>query len=171
MKIIFLDLDGVLNTWQYSSYLVNSGIEEFDENGSLFDPEAIKNLQYIIDSTHAHIVISSTWRFDGFQTMSKIWNDRKMPGEIIGTTPHLTMAYFENVDTNEAWQKHPIGSRGMEIDEWLRLNTNQKLEPLTYAILDDEDDFLLHQAEHVVLTDPMEGITREVADKVINILK
>ena len=61
MKIIFLDLDGVLNTWQYSSYLVNSGIEEFDENGSLFDPEAIKNLQYIIDSTHAHIVISSTW--------------------------------------------------------------------------------------------------------------
>ena len=36
MKIIFLDLDGVLNTWQYSSYLVNSGIEEFG-----FDTDSI----------------------------------------------------------------------------------------------------------------------------------
>ena len=29
---------------------------------------------------------------------------------------------------------------------------------------------LLHQMEHIVLTDPMKGITKEVADKVISIL-
>lgn len=170
-RYLFLDLDGVLNTWQYSNYLLKNGLSEFDENGSLFDPETIKNLQLIIDSTHALIVLSSTWRFDGYQAMKKMWSERNLPGEIIGITPHLTTAKFEDVDTSEFWQKHPIGSRGIEIDEWLRLNTNQKLEPFTYAILDDEDDFLLHQIEHVVLTDPMKGITKEVANKVIAILK
>ena len=82
----------------------------------------------------------------------------------------MTIAHFEDVYTNEVWQKHPIGSRGMEIDEWLRLNTNSKLEPYTYAIIDDEDDFLSHQLEHVVFTDPMKGITKEVANKIISIL-
>lgn len=170
MKILFLDIDGVLNTWRYSKYLKENDIAEFDENGAIFDPIAVEHLQYIIDSTHAYIVLSSTWRFDGFQTMGKLWDDRLLPGKLIGTTPHLSIAYFENVDTNEVWQKHPVGCRGMEIDEWLRLNTNHMLESYTYAIVDDEDDFLLHQSKHVVLTDPMKGITKEIAKKVIAIL-
>lgn len=170
MKYLFLDLDGVLNTWQYSNHLIKNGLTEFDENGSLFDPVAVDILRYIIDYTHANIVLSSTWRFDGFQAMSKLWSDRNLPGKLIGSTPHLTIANFENVDTNEVWQKHPMGSRGMEIDEWLRLNTNPKLEAFTYAIIDDEDDFLLHQLQHVVLTEPIKGITKDVADKVISIL-
>lgn len=65
-------------------------------------------------------------------------------------------------------EKNPIGSRGMEIDEWLRLNTNNRLEPYTYVIVDDEDNFLLHQAKHVVLTDPNLGITEDIANKIIN---
>ena len=31
MKILFLDLDGVLNTWQYSKLLIKNGLSEFDE--------------------------------------------------------------------------------------------------------------------------------------------
>lgn len=31
MKILFLDLDGVLNTWQYSNLLIKNGLSEFDE--------------------------------------------------------------------------------------------------------------------------------------------
>lgn len=169
-KFLFLDIDGVLNTWQYANHLFMNGISEFDENGSLFDPETIKNLEYIIDSTHANIVLSSTWRFDGFQAMQNLWNERNLPGELIGITPHLTTANFEDVDSCELWQKHPTGSRGIEIDEWLRLNTNKMLETYTYAILDDEEDFLFHQSNHVILTDPMRGITKGIANKVISIL-
>lgn len=169
-KYLFLDVDGVLNTWQYSNHLIKYGLSEFDENGSLFDPVAVDNLQYIIDSTHANIVLSSTWRFYGFKAMLKMWSDRNLPGKLIGCTPHLTIAHFENIDTKEVWQKHPVGSRGIEIDEWLRQNTNLTLEPYTYAIIDDEDDFLLHQLQHVVLTDPIKGITKEIADKIISIL-
>ena len=169
-KYLFLDIDGVLNTWRYNKQLKKSGVTVYDDNGFLFDPEAVSNLHYIIESTNAYIVISSTWRFDGLQAMSKLWNDRNLPGKLIGITPHLTIAQIENLDTNEVYQKHPSGSRGMEIDEWLRLNTNKMLEPYTYAIIDDEDDFLLHQAEHITFANPEIGITREAADKVIGIL-
>ena len=62
---------------------------------------------------------------------------------------------------------HSIGSRGMEINEWLHRNTKGAN---AYAILDDENDFLLYQASHVVLTNPYDGLTKEVADKVIGIL-
>jgi len=169
-KFIFLDIDGVLNTRQYGNRLMREGLAEFDENGSLFDPKAVDNLRYIIEATDASIVISSSWRFDGMQTMNKLWNDRRLPGKLIGITPHLSTAQFENLETNELYQKHPSGTRGIEIEEWLQLNTNKMLEPYTYAAIDDEDDFLMHQAGHIALTNSETGITREVANRVISIL-
>ena len=169
-KFLFLDIDGVLNTWRYNRQLLSAGVTGFDDNGFLFDPEAVENLRYIMESTNACIVISSTWRFDGLQAMNKLWDDRRLPGKLIGITPHLTIAQIVNLETNEVYQKHPSGSRGIEIDEWLRLNTNKMIEPYTYAIIDDEDDFLLHQAEQITFTNPEIGITREVADRVIEIL-
>lgn len=167
---LFLDIDGVLNTGQYSKYLTEHNLTDFDENGTILDPNAVEKLRYIIESTHADIIISSTWRYDGFNKMQKLWDDRNLPGKLVGITPHIVTTYFEEIDSNEKWQKRPIGSKGMEIDEWLRLNTNEMLEPYTYAILDDEDDFLLHQAKHVVLTDSYYGITENIANKVIKIL-
>jgi hypothetical protein len=55
----------------------------------------------------------------------------------------------------------------MEIEEWL--NSNATL-PYKYAILDDEDEYLEAHSDHLVLTDPMTGITKGVADKVLNLL-
>jgi len=89
---------------------------------------------------------------------------------VIGITPQLTSVQFNNIDTNNTWTIRPVGSRGIEIDEWLRANTNEKLVPYTYAILDNENDFLLHQAKHVVLTDPWQGLTIRNAHKIISIL-
>ena len=177
-RYLFLDLDGVLNTGQYSNFIEEHGLIEFDENGAVFDPNAIENLQYIVEATHADIVLTSTWRYDGFQKMRKLWKDRSLPGDLIGITPQLLCVrmadiYLNELDAVNTWQLRPAGSRGIEINEWLKNNNNipsEWLNTYTYAILDDEDDFLLHQANHVVLTDPMQGITKEVADKVISIL-
>ena len=158
--------------------MASSSKIEFDENGSVFDPNAIENLRYIIEATQANIVLTSTWRYDGFQKMHKLWKDRRLPGDLIGITPQLLCVRMADIYSNEldvvnTWQIRPIGSRGIEINEWIKRNNNipsEWLNTYTYAILDDEDDFLLHQANHVILTDPMKGITREVADKVISIL-
>ena len=47
MNYLFLDIDGVLNTGQYSNYLVDNGLCETDADGYLFDLEAVKNLSVV----------------------------------------------------------------------------------------------------------------------------
>ena len=160
MNYLFLDIDGVLNTGQYSNYLVENGLYETDADGYLFDPEAVKNLQYIIEETDAKIIITSTWRLDG--DMQALWNNRDLAGDVIGVTP--TIQKEKAIGKIKIWYGH----RGMEIEEWLSSNATA---PYKYAILDDEDNYLPSQSDHLVLTDPMTGITKDVADKVISLLE
>lgn len=159
MNYLFLDIDGVLNTGRYSNYLEENGLSETDADGYLFDTEAVKNLQYIIEETDAKIIITSTWRLDG--DMQAIWHNRNLAGEVIGVTP--TIQKEKAIGKIKIWYGH----RGMEVEEWLSANANA---PYKYAILDDEDDYLPSQSDHLVLTDPMTGITKEVVDKVISLL-
>ena len=156
MNYLFLDIDGVLNTGQYSNYLVDNGLCETDADGYLFDPEAVKNLSYIIEETDAKIIITSTWRLDG--NMQALWHNRNLAGEVVGVTP--TIQREKGIGKIKIWYGH----RGMEVEEWLSANATA---PYKYAILDDEDDYLENQSDHLILTDPMTGITKEVADKVI----
>lgn len=167
MKFLFLDIDGVLNTGRYQEVLIDSDQHFINEDGALFDPIAIENLRYIVQSTSAKIVLTSTWRMDGIEAMRVMWKRRRMPGNVYGITPH-SITRFADVDTRDEWSKHAIGSRGMEIHEWLVRNTKGSN---AYVILDDENDFLLYQANHVVLTDPYNGLTKEVANRVMEILK
>ena len=159
MNYLFLDIDGVLNTGQYSNYLVDNGLCETDADGYLFDPEAVKNLRYIIEKTDAKIIITSTWRLDG--DMQALWYNRKLAGKVVGVTP--TIQKEKGIGKIKIWYGH----KGMEVEEWLN---RYATAPYKYAILDDEDDYLETQSNHLVLTDPMTGITKEVADKVISLL-
>lgn len=56
-KIIFLDFDGVLNTEYHQRQLQFEGKIWQDKHGASFDPKAVKQLQAIVDKTHADIVI------------------------------------------------------------------------------------------------------------------
>lgn len=160
-KYLFLDLDGVLNTGRFSNYLEENNLPQFDNDGAIFDPVAVENLQYIIDKTHAEIVLTSTWRYDGYDKMYQMWKNRNLPSVLIDITPDLFIH----------GKKRAKGFRGLEIDNWLThgRKSNSHVN-YSYAILDDEDDFLEHQLKYAVLTDPMNGITKNVANKVISIL-
>lgn len=160
MNYLFLDIDGVLNTGRYSDYLIENGLCETDADGYLFDPEAVQNLEHIIEATDAKIIITSTWRLDG--DMQVLWRNRNLAGEVIGVTP--TLLREKGVGKFRCW----FGDRGMEVEAWLKDNA---IDPYKYAILDDEDDYLPHQAEHLILTEPMTGITKDVAEKVISLLE
>lgn len=166
MKFLFLDIDGVLNTGCYQESLIGSGQSITDEDGALFDPNAVENLRTIIDETSAKIVLTSTWRMDGIDAMREMWKRRKMPSYVYAITPH-SITRFADIDTKDEWSKRAIGSRGMEVNEWLHRNSKGTN---AYAIVDDESDFLLFQTKHIVLTDPYLGVTKEIADKVIEIL-
>ena len=150
-KIIFLDIDGVLNVMS----------REFDEFGQLFNPIFVNNLAYIIEKTNAKLVISSTWRYSGLNFLKKLWKHRNLPGEIIGITPDL----YKNVN------------RGDEIKAWLEKNIDI-VE--TYCIIDDDEDMLTEQLNNFVKTsgnidhpdcdDIGYGLTKICSEKVIEIL-
>ena len=170
-RYLFLDFDGVLNTMEYQTALQWKGVPRMDAYGSLFDPCAVENLSFIIEHTAAKIVISSSWRFDGIKRMREMWVARGLPGEIYGVTPELNEVRFNSIqDDRNSISVIPNGTRGLEINEWLRTNTNNYNIDYSYAIIDDFDDFISSQMPHVVLTEPETGLTKELAAKTIALL-
>jgi HAD domain in Swiss Army Knife RNA repair proteins len=91
MKVLFLDIDGVLNSEEYALSLGKGGMLGIN-------PESVKILDRIIDETGAKIVISSSWR----GSSDLLADIRNTVGEYIDITPRLS------------------GIRGTEVREWLR---------------------------------------------------
>jgi hypothetical protein len=162
-KVIFLDIDGVLNTKDWHCRMTKD--TPHDEFGFAFDPIAVSNLAHIIDETGAVIVISSSWKFHGVTKLRKMWAIRNLPGEILDITPNTVS---DEMLLNADLDKVELGvCRGNEIKEWL---TMHKGEVSNYVIIDDFDDLLPEQEEHTVLTDSLIGITEFDAEKAIIIL-
>jgi hypothetical protein len=162
MKIIFLDIDGVLNVY----------CEGRDQFGCTFHSNFVDNLRNIIEQTGAKIVISSTWRSDGLETMQEMWKFRNYPGEVIDITPLsfelINLGLFEYYDQIE---------RGHEIEMWLKVHP----EVSNYVIIDDDNDMLDNQKANFVRTannmnhpdkiDIGYGLTKICSEKAIEILK
>lgn len=191
MKIIFLDIDGVL--------AVNFK-DNRDDYGSGFHPEFVTNLKRIIDETGAKIVISSSWRHSGLTSLQEMWKKRELPGEVIDVTVNIKlqrgMISFNREITDH--EKVSYGGysipRGCEIEYWLkedglftRVNWSKKYQEeilekskiKNYVILDDDSDMLFTQKEHYVQCrdnwnqkDSVEGLglTSVCADQAIKIL-
>jgi len=182
MKIIFLDIDGVLNSRDWymrrEDRSKDPGLKERDFSYE-FDPEAIDLLNYIEDKTHAKVVVSSTWRLGRrVEDLQKILDDAGFYGEIIDKTPSMHC----RIDGQPAGYRIP---RGCEIDWWLskngefqRINWSKKKQQeyldkaivKNYVILDDDSDMLYNQREHFVRTSNLYGLTKENADRCIEIL-
>jgi hypothetical protein len=156
MKILFLDIDGVLAV----------SIREHDEYGSLFHPHFEDNLKYIIDSTDCKIVISSTWRMNGILSLQEMWKYRNLAGEIFDITPNHMLR------TGSTLQ------RGNEIQEWLDLN---KDIVSSYCIVDDDyvdinKDQLINfvrtsdNIDHPDCIDIGYGLTKICSEQIIKIL-
>jgi hypothetical protein len=155
MKVIFLDIDGVLNVIP----------QEHDKWGAHFHKHFVDNLKRIIDVTGAKIVITSTWRMgNGLPGMIEMWKERELPGEVVGVTP------------NFMWKTGSTLQRGKEIDAYLEENP----EITNYVIIDDDSDMEPHQLENFVMTsgnvdhsdcvDIGYGLTKECSEWAIKIL-
>lgn len=162
-KLIFLDIDGVLNTkWWYSQMDRNT---HRDKYGYAFDPQAVANLRKIVEETGADIVISSSWKCMGLSQMEDMWKDRNLPGKIIGITPNSVsdeLLIDADIDSMELFH-----IRGEEIKEWLKKHGKRVCN---YVIIDDMDNMLPGQQSHFVQTNPEVGITEDDAEKAIAIL-
>ena len=169
MKVIFLDIDGVLNSVDYMNVLHmlkhgvgDKSVETSDHHGQLFDPRCVKFLDYIVQMTGAKIVITSTWRRAGLKAMQDLWDERDLPGEVIAVTCSSYEVDGEIIDRNPYQGRQGV-CRGHEIQQWLNDN---KLE--SYVILDDDSDMLPDQ--HFVKCNGRYGIDFHVAKAAINYL-
>ena len=136
-----------------------------DKYGYAFDPRSVANLKKILDETGADIVISSSWKSFGLSELEDMWQDRGLPGKLIGITPNTVsdeMLLNADLDHMELFS-----IRGMEIKEWLDKHGKKVSH---YVIIDDMDNFLLDQKSHFVQTDPEVGITNDDVKKVVHLL-
>ena len=166
-KIIFLDIDGVLNPTHYMNAMYKlwkaslNEIKSHDEYGQLFFYHNCNALKKIIDETGAKIVISSTWRMAGESEMKALWKHRNLAGEIIGITP-TEQTIVESGKT----QFFDMVCRGDEIEHWIKVNGFTG----NYVIIDDTRDMLKEQDLFFVNTNSFTGLTFKDADKAIKIL-
>lgn len=147
MRVLFLDVDGVLN-----------GIEWFSRRGTRggiwprneVDPHCVDLLNELVVRVDTQIVLSSTWRIAGSLERSK----KRMreigvhTGRMIGITPRL-----------------PYPGRGAEIETWLLTYEAAQHERPAFVILDDDDDMGPH-LNRLVQTDHRVGLTEEDCDRV-----
>jgi len=139
MKILFLDIDGVLNCKTtrvlFDCFL---GVE----------PKKVQFLQRIKAITNCQVVLSSTWR-----------HHDKSVYYIEENVCHL----FSLTGDDQ------YGHRGTEIKEWIEKwdygTSNNKVDK--YAILDDDSDMLPEQLPSFFQTSFETGLTEEITQKII----
>lgn len=168
MKIIFLDIDGVLNYGLY--YKNRTEIPDlYSDTYPLSEicPKAIGLLNNLIEKTGAKVVISSTWRMNSTQEqLQNILNERGFTGEIIDYTP-----IFQYTEEN----KYSL-VRGNEIQYWIDTNLSKlrggrvQTEYKNYVIFDDDDDMLYTQRNNFIHVSPYTGLTQEYCNRAEAIL-
>lgn len=108
MKVIFLDMDGVLVTW----HSLNKKTRP-----STLDSRCVSHLNDLLDSTGAKLVLSSQWRTMGLSAVNQ----------------HLLNSGVHDICIDQTplhYDRHAI-----EIKEWLMVHRH---EVQSFVILDDE---------------------------------
>jgi hypothetical protein len=176
-RVIFLDMDGVLNSETFLR-------KREDEHRALghtepsspkrettctcfqferqVDREAVARLNRLVAETGAKIVISSSWRklLDPPELL-RVLVEHGLVAEIIGETPD---GYNDPVMLEVHGHLDCI-FRGHEIDAWLRKHP----EVDRFVILDDGGDMAMHK-NRLVQTDCEEGLLDEHVDLAIRVL-
>ncbi len=108
MKIIFLDIDGVICT--SACY----GVGKNNKWGAyMFDPKCVALLNFILQETGAEIILSSDWRNQyTLQEMREIFAHNFVLKGPIGFTPSIKTYTGMNLE----------GGRADEIEMWIKIH-------------------------------------------------
>ena len=152
MKVIFLDVDGVLNN--FHTRTVTS------DGWCFVDGFLIERLRTLVKASGAKVILSSTWR-DGWNREDESQNElcfielrdalREHDIEIFDALP-LPLRMRRSIAIREFFEKW----KGEPIEE--------------FVILDDWND-MEEFTGHLVLTNPRFGLTNDDVAKALKILK
>jgi hypothetical protein len=155
MKVIFLDIDGVLATNSCYGKGTNNKWGSY-----MFDQKAVIYLNFILSETGAEIILSSDWRTHyTLHEMREIFCHNGVLKGPIGFTPSLKTYTGDNLE----------GGRADEIKKWLQDNAWK--DDIKWVAIDDlnMDEWLFPNFVHC--PNGNEGIKRQnIKDKIIQIL-
>jgi len=152
MKVIFLDVDGVLN---YNACWKRK--ENWNQGWRVWDQECINQLNRIIKETGAKIVVSSDWRLSQ-DSYDELEFNMGITGEFIGETQSLIY-------------NPEIACRGDEIQLFLD-DHKDELNIDRWIILDDVDDFGDTNLRRYFIQTSFDklGLTKKCANRAIKML-
>jgi len=145
MRVIFLDIDGVLNSSRtavaYQQMLQRD-----------LDPVAVRMLHRLVMTCEASIVVSSVWRL-GDDWRELVWSCLRAAG--------WPVEYYRWLRDNDYYGESPLidrtdrsgPTRGHEIQRWL----DDHPEVTDYLILDDDNDMLESQQDRFINVDHRVG--------------
>ncbi len=148
-KILFLDIDGVLNGHEdLGAYSIN--------------PKCVEQLNYILMCTEAQVILSSSWRY---LVISKEMTLRGFGVLLRSHGVQLSNGLLGHTRPDHISENDP-DERDRQILDWLKENRGDDL--ISYVALDDLPLPLLGPRH--VQTNPYIGLTTEDADKAIEVL-
>jgi hypothetical protein len=154
MKILFLDIDGVLNSRRYDR-------ERDPATQGNIDETRLPLLCRILEETGARIVLSTSWRL--------YWDPdpARCAPEWAAVGPSLSRFGLEAYDRTPAYNGN---NRDREIRDWLEAHRG---EVESFAILDDTPYGWGDLADRLVRTDPNRGrgLMESHAERVIGLLQ
>ena len=143
MNIIFLDVDGVLNSMDYAKKLYAKDKVARSCYDFPFDPRCLNNLKHLVNITNSYLVITSSWRMHeiGREILLSELKKYDLDTRVIGYT---------NILHKE---------RGEEVKDYL----NKLCKEVNYIILDDDSDFSGLE-EYLIKTNFEYGLTKKELD-------
>ena len=176
MKVIFLDIDGVMNSQEEMLELLKRQPKNRSDV-TLPSPAKSKLLKQLVEATDAKIVLSSSWRLSlaSIQNIIDVFRPyalRLDGGFTQDGVPQVSFrrTKYENIQpkyTHNYCEKVYIEDRGAEIAYWLENHP----EVTKFVILDDEDSDIKHWLpNNIVKTSLYSGLTEEDVLKCIKIL-
>lgn len=169
MKVLFLDLDGVLCTDKsvadFKLPFPPDFYIPFRMGWDRLDKECIARLNKIIETTEARIVVSSSWRIkcdtdQKFEYIINYLHSEGVKADIFDRTP---THYIQKLSSS----KERINNRRSEIQQWLNDWAGELIE--SFVILDDDSDMGNLSGSHVCPEEPI-GIQDCDVKKAIKIL-
>jgi hypothetical protein len=159
MKVLFLDIDGVLN-----SKLWNESHQNQLRNGKCIDETKVQLLANIVKKTEALIVLHSGWRFWLDDNLKPLQYEARYLIELFYKYNLKIYDKTPDLATDEIRKMKKFSLvKADEILLWLK--KHDSLE--TYIVI---DDLKLHNEQiekHLILTDPAVGLTEKDVKLVI----
>lgn len=184
MKVIFLDIDGVMNDeLAFRAWQENPDKDTFEDSDVPTD-QHMAQLKRLVEATGAEVVLSSAWRCSiwGMRTVLERFNDYGL--KLLSVTDEgvsesvLEASGFGNINPRNTSKRMWDGSnalivhdRGAEIAGWMLRQKNKGVNIESFVILDDEDvDIIKYYPNNLITTSYMTGLTDEDVEKSIKIL-